>query len=139
MTLPLKVMMVDDDSTTLEILAAVLEQRGHTVLQRDTAIGTTLAIIREAPDVVVLDVRMPGLTGDKLAGLIAAREDDPPIVLLHSSVPRTELEELARKSGAQGVIEKTGNPQEFVRSFDAIVGPLSKKRSRSGGGRKEEP
>ncbi|HEX7671697.1 MAG TPA: response regulator, partial [Polyangiaceae bacterium] len=57
--MPLRVMLVDDDPTTLQVHAAILEQLGHAVTQRTTALGTTLAILREKPDVVVLDVRIP--------------------------------------------------------------------------------
>lgn len=118
----MKIMIVDDDRTTLEVLGAVLEQSHHHVIQRETAIGTTLAIIREKPEVVLLDIGMPGLSGDKLASLINNSKTDPsPIVILHSSRPRSELERIARTCGASGVIEKTGDPNEFLRRFEAVI------------------
>lgn len=127
---PLKIMMVDDDQTTLAIVSAALEEKGHEVTQRETAIGTTLAILRAAPHVVVLDVRMPGLSGDKLAALIADRRlDPPPIVILHSGSSRAELDQLARKCGAAGVIEKSGNPREFIQQFERIVAGTVRRRS----------
>lgn len=118
---PLKIMIVDDDLTTLEVLSAILEEEGHTVTKRDTPLGTTHAILQEKPDVVLLDLRMPGLSGDRLAGLIATRRADPPILILHSSSPRVELEALAKRCGASGAIEKTADPAEFRRRFEAIV------------------
>ena len=45
---PLKVMLVDDDALALEVAAVALESRGHDVVKRDKAIGTLLAIRREA-------------------------------------------------------------------------------------------
>ena len=104
----MKVMIVDDDSTTLSVLKAMLERRGHEVIERSTAIGTTLAILRERPDVVVLDVRMPGLSGDKLASLIGNESQTHPVVILHSSMPMNELRALARSSGADGFVQKSG-------------------------------
>lgn len=118
-----KIMLVDDDRTTLEVLGALLEKEGHTVVQRDTAIGTTQAILRESPDVVLLDVRMPGLSGDKLAELISARSTKPPVVVLHSSSPKNELERLARRCGASAVIEKTPDPKQFLMRFQTLVVP----------------
>src|ERR1051325_8758874 len=109
----LKVMIVDDDRTTLDVLGALLEKEGHSVVERDTAIGTTQAIIRENPDVVRLDVRMPGLSGDKLAELIAARSTNTPLLVLHSASPKKELDELAKRCGASGAIEKTSDPKPF--------------------------
>jgi DNA-binding response OmpR family regulator len=121
MTDTLKIMLVDDDRTTLEILGALLETRGYSVVQRDTAIGTTQAILRESPDVVLLDVRMPGLSGDKLAELISARSVNPPFVVLHSASPKEELEQLARRCGAAAAIEKTPDPKAFLVRFDALI------------------
>jgi DNA-binding response OmpR family regulator len=121
MTHPLKIMIVDDDATTLAVVSAILERQGHEVTARETALGTTRAIIRERPDVVLLDVRMPGLSGDRLAQLIAAESERPPRVILLSSSSKAELEELVRSSGAMGFIEKTGDPSEFLRRFDALV------------------
>ncbi len=117
----LKVMLVDDDRTTLDVLGALLEKEGYSVVQRDTAIGTTQAILRESPDVVLLDVRMPGLSGDKLAELISARNAKPPVVILHSSSPKAELERMARRCGAVAAIEKASNPTHFLAMFNAAI------------------
>jgi CheY-like chemotaxis protein len=118
---PLKVMLVDDDPTTLQVHAAILEQLGHSVTQRATALGTTLAILRDKPDVIVLDVRMPGLTGDKLASLISAEADGNRLVILHSSLPIHDLERVARECGANAAIEKTGDPGAFAKRFEQLV------------------
>jgi len=119
---PLKIMIVDDDETTLEVTAAVLESRGYQVIKRDSAIGTTMAILREQPAVVLLDVHMPGLNGDRLAELVTPRNGKPtPMVILHSGSKRAELEPLAARCGAAGIIEKTGDPLDFMRCFERLV------------------
>jgi len=117
----MKIIIVDDDRTTLTVLGALLQSRGHEVIERDRAIGTTLAILREKPDVVLLDVRMPGLDGDKLAALIGQDPGHRPIVVLHSSLPRDELGELAKSSGAAGFVSKSGDPGVFLTEFDQVV------------------
>src|SRR5688500_14765579 len=81
----LRIMIVDDDATTLAVTAAILEEPGHAVIKRQNALGTTLAIIQDRPDVVLLDIRMPGLSGDKLVELVTPKKDMPkPIIILHS-------------------------------------------------------
>jgi CheY-like chemotaxis protein len=118
----LKVMVVDDDATTLQVTSAVLEQRGYEVLTRDSALGTTMAILRERPEVVLLDVHMPGLTGDRIAELVGPRKGKrAPVVILHSGSNRAELEALAARCGAAGIIEKTADPFEFVRRFERVM------------------
>ena len=63
---PLKVLIVDDDRTCREMIDAVLSELGHTVLTRDNPLGTSAEILRERPDVVLLDINMPTLSGDEL-------------------------------------------------------------------------
>jgi DNA-binding NtrC family response regulator len=119
----LRIMIVDDDATTLEVTGALLEEQGHEVIKRQNALGTTLAIIQDRPDVVLLDIRMPGLSGDKLVELVSPKKDMPkPIIILHSSSKRAELESLARRCGAAGSIEKTGDAAEFIRRFEQALG-----------------
>ncbi|HMJ12441.1 MAG TPA: response regulator [Polyangiaceae bacterium] len=122
MNQPLKVMVVDDDVTVLEVTAAVLEQHGYEVRTRESALGTSLAIIREKPDVVLLDVHMPGLSGDRLAELMAPRPGRvAPLVILHSATTLSDLEQLAAGCGAADVMEKTANPSAFIKRFESIL------------------
>ena len=93
---------------------------------RDTAIGTTQAILRENPDVVLLDVRMPGLSGDKLAELISTRSRNAPLVVLHSASPKAELDELAKRCGA-AAIEKSSDPKEFLKRFEVVIAGIRRK------------
>jgi CheY-like chemotaxis protein len=128
----LKVMVVDDDPTTLEVASALLEQRGHQVLKRNSSIGTTMAILREKPEVVLLDVNMPGLSGDRLAELVSPRMGkSAPVLILHSGSSRDELEQLARRCGAQDILEKTGDPFEFIRRFERLMAQHKSLRSSS--------
>jgi CheY-like chemotaxis protein len=117
----MKIMIVDDDPATLMVVGTILQRQGYEVIERDTAIGTTLAILREKPDVVVLDVRMPGLTGDKLAALISQQTTPRPVVVLHSSLPESELQELVQSSGAAGFVPKGVSPRAFIGKLEQVV------------------
>ena len=116
----MKVMLVDDDATTLTVLTAMLEDEGYEVVARTEALGTSQAIHREQPDVAVVDVRMPGLAGDRLAGLIV--KSNPTVtVILHSSLPAAQLERLSRESGAAGFVQKKAGPSESVKALVQII------------------
>jgi DNA-binding response OmpR family regulator len=118
----LKVMIVDDDTTVLQVIAAVLEDHGYDVRTRDSALGTSLAIIRDKPDIVLLDVHMPGLRGDRIAELMGTRSGRAaPLVILHSASDRIELERLAATCGAADVIEKSSAPADFLKRFETVV------------------
>jgi DNA-binding response OmpR family regulator len=129
----LKVMVVDDDAVALDVAAAALESRGHDVIKRDEALGTMLAIRREKPDVVLVDVHMPGLSGDALTKLIVASKDaHEPMILLYSASERHTLVQLAQSCGAAGWIEKTANPNDFLGRFTALVSAGAEPRKRHG-------
>jgi|GEM_PF-6912473 len=115
-----RVLVVDDDDVVRQVVTTILRARGYEVVARGEALGTLAVIAREKPDVVVLDVSMPGLSGDALARLVN-KAGISPRVILHSSRPAAELDRLAREANALGAIEK-GDPREFLRAFEALVG-----------------
>ena len=105
-------LVVDDDLVALEVTKERLEQAGYSVVTRDSALGTSAYIKKEKPHFVILDVHMPGLSGNALAKLLADG-DSRPGVILHSATHRDDLAFLAIGCGAIGVIEKTDDDQYF--------------------------
>src|SRR5262249_26271874 len=63
----MRFMVVDDDPVVLEVTRERLSFMGYDVIVRESALGTSAAILRERPDVVLLDVNMPSLSGEQLA------------------------------------------------------------------------
>jgi FixJ family two-component response regulator len=116
-----KVMVVDDDPTVLHGVSAFLEAGGYQVVARGEAIGTMLAVSRENPEIVVMDVDMPGLTGDAISALLARRKDRL-CVVFHSSRPRADLDRMVRETGAHGAIRK-GDLRDFLNTFEAVLPP----------------
>ena len=78
----LKVCLIDDDRLVRGALALGLEDGGFEVFAAENGeVGLDL-IEREKPDVVMTDLRMPGMDGGALIGLIRARYPDLPIVAM---------------------------------------------------------
>ena len=124
-------MVVDDDEVVLEVTREHLESAGFQVTTRSSAIGTSAAVGREEPDIVLLDVNIPGLSGDTLARLIAQAQPHRPAVILYSSASRERLAGLAKTCGAVGIIEKTSSRAFFLGQLDAcLVGLVPKRRDR---------
>lgn len=125
----LTVLVVDDDPTTLQITKAVLENDGHTVHTHATSYGTLSKVQQAQPDVVVLDVKMPGITGEELADLVRSKVSrDQVAILFYSAVDKTELSEWVTKVGALGVIEKRGDPEYFLDRFRDLTDPMLRRR-----------
>ena len=110
-----KVLVVDDNDIELGVVRVVLEAEGFCVSTLDSVFELSIAIKRDRPDVILLDVMMPALTGDRAAAILKQHgfaRDIP--VILHSSKEESELEALATRAGVQGYVRKTGD-------FDRLV------------------
>ena len=99
MSIEIKVLIVDDDEDILRMAARYLSSRGLVVLTSDTPFGVSTLISRERPAVVVLDVMMPALSGEALAGLIGTLAHDSAVVF-YSALDEHRLKELA--AGVEG-------------------------------------
>lgn len=117
-----KVMIVDDDELILAIYGNMLQSLGCKVTTRNSPLGTTAAILADNPDIVLLDVFMPTLSGNKVVEVIKSNERFRNIkVLLFSSRPIEELADKVASCGADGFIQKTGDHQEFVRQVKSFL------------------
>jgi CheY-like chemotaxis protein len=125
----LKVMVVDDSKVVLEHLGFVLDRAGYEVTVRGSAIGTVQQVVKVRPDVLVLDVSMPALDGDRLVGVIS-QIDSKMVIILHSSLPQDQLDQLAASSGAHGAITKTPDATRFLMALQRIL--LARGRCGSG-------
>jgi CheY-like chemotaxis protein len=113
---------VDDDPIALEVVRERLAAGGYTVLTRKESLGTSAAIVQEAPDVVLLDVSMPGLSGERLAKLIGQNMRGRPVaIIFHSATDPRQLEDLIRSCGALGAIQKTGDDAVFLARFESLL------------------
>src|SRR5690348_11785019 len=93
------ILVVEDDAAVGTVLVALLAKHGHEAVLVDAA-EKALATIESRPfDVVLSDVRMPGMDGMELLKRLGAKLPDVPVVLLtaHGSVP---LAVEAMKAGA---------------------------------------
>jgi CheY-like chemotaxis protein len=90
-----RVLVVDDDPNLRQLVSVRLERAGHRVRGADSA-AEALALVadRGAPDVVVLDVTMPGMTGLELLPAMRALDgcDDLPAIFLSGRVEPHDIE-----------------------------------------------
>jgi len=117
----MRVLLIDDHALFRVGLEGLLDRRGIEVVAAvgDGREGIELAR-QLAPDVILLDMRMPHMTGIEV--LRALRENDlqMPIVMLTTSTDERDLVESLR-SGAQGYMLKDMEPDELVHALREIV------------------
>jgi two-component system KDP operon response regulator KdpE len=76
-----RILLIDDDRSLLELLGDYLRRSGHEVIGEPSGQEGLAAIGREAPDLVLLDVTMPGLDGWQVLARIRASSKVPVIML----------------------------------------------------------
>jgi CheY-like chemotaxis protein len=117
-----RVLVVDDDLIVLELVRGWLEEAGYAVEVRDSALGTAQQVAVDQPDVVLLDVMMPALSGSELAQLIRRHHRTSlTAVIFHSSLEPSELQALVVKTGALGALQKTSDAERFVVAFELLM------------------
>jgi DNA-binding response OmpR family regulator len=78
-----KVLVVDDDGPTVDFIMEALHDEGYAVRGAFDAVSALAAIKAEAPDVVLLDLLMPGVSGAELFRTLVERElATVPIILM---------------------------------------------------------
>ncbi|HET9929717.1 MAG TPA: sigma-54 dependent transcriptional regulator, partial [Polyangiaceae bacterium] len=100
-----RVLVVDDDAAVRQVLAALLTQAGFEVLRAGSGDEALRVLERQPVDVIVSDVRMPGLDGMALLARVRREWPEIPVILLtaHASVT---LAVEAMKAGAHDFVEK---------------------------------
>src|SRR6266508_1140017 len=112
---PLRVLVIDDSEVARTIMAQTLREAGYLVFELVSAIGATRLVTEKTVDVVVIDVQMPAMNGDRLAALFRRnpRFNRVGLVLVSDSKEET-LWSLAESVGADAVVSKGNVPTELV-------------------------
>jgi CheY-like chemotaxis protein len=120
--MPATILIVDDSEVVLEVARSVLEEAGYKVLTQSRANGSLNLIISEKPDLVLLDVNMPNLSGDVLARMCAkTAQITGTRVVFHSTLSEEHLQRLVGECGAYGYLRKSGIPSETLRHVRRLL------------------
>ena len=103
-----RILVVDDSDIVLEIARKELEEGGfEVVVAPDAKEADGFIFGKKQPDLIILDVMLPMLDGDKKARMLKQNDETRGIpILLLSSKPESELRYLVEESGADGFIRK---------------------------------
>ncbi len=116
---PKKLLLVDDDRLVLSTLSRGLEQAGYAVQACDS-VGEALRVLAiETPDIVVLDVRMPGASGLDLARELRNSADIPFIFL--TAYSEAEVVMQAAQHGALGYVVKPVDIPQLIPAIEAAL------------------
>jgi len=110
---PFSVLLVDDELDFIRVLAVRLARRGLQVRMVHTAEDGLAAMADEPADVVLLDVRLPGMTGDQALETLAERHPHTGVVIL-TGYADTETSERLLELGAFDYLVKPVSIEELI-------------------------
>ena len=118
-----KVLVVDDSKTELMFLSDLLQKQGYQVRTAENAEQAMALLGEEKPDLILMDVVMPGQNGFQLTRSIArdAKYADVPIIMCTSKNQETDRV-WGLRQGARDYITKPVNPSELRVKIAALHG-----------------
>jgi DNA-binding response OmpR family regulator len=115
------VLVVEDEPSMLEILMVNLEASGYEVLGAGDGLEGWRLFEEREPDLVVLDLNLPTISGFRLLELFRGASDRPDVpVLALTALDFAEAEELV-KLGLDGFISKPFDPRELVNTVKHLL------------------
>src|SRR5438552_954688 len=117
-----RLLLIDDDETIATGMKDILEAGGIKVFWRSSVITLPLEMRSINPDLILLDLGMPALSGTLLleAGVRRILRSDAPIALFSGRSPR-ELSQLTEQYGLAGFISKSDELAEVVCSIQVML------------------
>jgi response regulator NasT len=114
-----KILIVDDDQFTLTLLSSVLEQNGYDVVQAKDGEDALNIMVLEEPDMAMLDINLPGMSGLDLAQRM--RNDSSLPFMFLSGVCDEDVVKRAVEYGASGYLVKPVDVHSLLPTLESAL------------------
>ncbi len=129
MTQPINILIVDDELKNLTVLETILDDPGYRLVRAESADKALLALVAEDFALLILDIRMPGMTGIELAQVIKEREKTALVPIIFLTAYYNEDQHILDGYGVGAVdyLQKPVNPT-ILRSKVAVFAELHRRQ-----------
>lgn len=107
------ILVVDDEETVTRVVKRTLEAAGYIVTTANTGNAALTVFESYTPDLILLDINMPGLNGYQTLELLKQRHDDIPVIMLTAVLDVTAIDK-SLNLGADDYIRKPFRSGELV-------------------------
>jgi CheY-like chemotaxis protein len=121
----LHVLIVESEPSILARTSALLLAEGAEISTARSAAGLHDRVARTLPDLVLMDVMMPGLDGRELAQLANLCRRGAPALVVHTKMLRAMLRRFLDVRALFGIIPKSNDDEEFLRLYREISDRLA--------------
>ena len=113
----MKVLLVDDNEDITELLSKFLKAKGFEIVETNNAMEGLRHIQQEKYDAILLDMKMPGISGFNIIQLLATDDilkDQNIFIFSASAFGENEIRGLLRRDGVNGVLKKPMKLDEIL-------------------------
>ena len=117
-----KILVVDDSQTQVMAIIKILNKNGHETITADDGDAAVAVARDELPDLILMDVVMPGLNGFQATRHITKTEGTQhiPVIMLSSKDQETD-KVWAERQGASGYIIKPASEDELMSAINKLL------------------
>ena len=126
----IKILIAEDERDIRELVSYSLQYGGFKVVQATNGVEAVARAKAELPDLILMDVRMPKMTGYEACKQMKATPAlrDIPVVFLSAKGQETEIQ-TGLEAGAEEYILKPFAPDELVKQVQAVLERVAKRRA----------
>jgi CheY-like chemotaxis protein len=124
-----KILVIEDDDISRELMRMALESRGHEVTVADNGVSGYDTALFLTPDLIVTDIRMPGADG---VHVVRRVRDTPSLLgvpILVTTAFGTGTATFSLQAGADAFEPKPLNPQNFLATVERLLGTCNTLRA----------
>lgn len=120
--MPGKILVIEDDPTSLRLIEYALKQRGYQVLTTINGLEGIITAQREEPDLIMLDIMLPGIDGFEVCRRLHAGSQTARVPILIISA-KTQKEDINAgfRAGADDYLPKPASPVEIINRVESLL------------------
>jgi len=115
-----KILIVDDSALSRRMLRTILEGGGHTVVEAGDGLSGLERFSIENPDLTLLDLTMPEMTGFDVLEKLHKMDPEARIVVVSADIQQSSLE-MVKAAGGKGFINKPLVADDLLQTVDRVL------------------
>jgi len=127
-----RILIVEDNGVNRNLVRVLLQKYGYQIIEATDGEEAVEVAVREKPDLILMDIQLPRMSGYSATGILKGRRDtmDIPIIALTAKAMIGDREK-ALKAGCDGYISKPIDTRELPKVVNSL---LDRERPRGGDG-----
>lgn len=117
-----RILIVDDSPTEVKKISTILEKHKHEVLTADNGADGVAVARAETPDLVLMDVVMPGLNGFQATRQLTRAPETASIPVIIVTTKDQETDRVwGTRQGAKGYLVKPVNEDDLIKTINSLI------------------